>query len=303
MTVLQGDPHGWSLDVGGTAVAIGVFDGVHLGHRQVLKELASTGLPSVVLTFDPHPLALAAPERAPQLLGSVGQRIEWLLDQGVETVGVLPFAQVRDWTPQAFVEVVLVNALSAKIVAVGEDFRFGRDRSGDVATLRELGKNGGFQVAALELLKESTNHPISSSVIRELVSSGEVDRAALLLGRPFTVRGPVVKGDGRGKSIGIPTANVLVSSAAMLPGLGVYAAIIDGRQEAVVNVGHRPTFGGGDVTVEAHLLDFDGDIYGETLDIALVKQIRSERKFDGFEALVAQIHLDIATARTLLGGD
>ncbi len=140
-------------------------------------------------------------------------------------------------------------------------------------------------------------------MIRELVSSGEVDRAALLLGRPFTVRGPVVKGDGRGKSIGIPTANVLVSSAAMLPGLGVYAAIIDGRQEAVVNVGHRPTFGGGDVTVEAHLLDFDGDIYGETLDIALVKQIRSERKFDRIEALVAQIHLDIATARTLLGGD
>jgi riboflavin kinase/FMN adenylyltransferase len=303
MTVLQGDPHGWSIDVGGTAVAIGVFDGVHLGHREVLKELASTELPSVVLTFDPHPLALAAPERAPQLIGSVGQRIEWLLDQGVDTVGVLPFAQVRDWTPQAFVEVVLVNALSAKIVAVGEDFRFGRERSGDVDTLRDLGKNGGFQVVALELLKESGNHPISSSVIRELIRSGDVDRAALLLGRAFTVRGPVVKGDGRGKSIGIPTANVLVSSAAILPGLGVYAAIIDGRQEAVVNVGHRPTFGGGDVTVEAHLLDFDGDLYGETLDVALVKQIRSERKFDGSEALVAQIHLDIATARTLLGGD
>jgi len=303
MTVLQGDPHGWSIDVGGTAVAIGVFDGVHLGHREVLKELASTELPSVVLTFDPHPLALAAPERAPQLIGSVGQRIEWLLDQGVDTVGVLPFAQVRDWTPQAFVEVVLVNALSAKIVAVGEDFRFGRERSGDVDTLRDLGKNGGFQVVALELLKESGNHPISSSVIRELIRSGDVDRAALLLGRAFTVRGPVVKGDGRGKSIGIPTANVLVSSAAILPGLGVYAAIIDGRQEAVVNVGYGPTFGGGDVTVEAHLLDFDGDLYGETLDVALVKQIRSERKFDGSEALVAQIHLDIATARTLLGGD
>lgn len=303
MTVLQGDPHGWSLDVAGTVVAIGVFDGVHLGHREVLKELASAKISSVALTFDPHPLALAAPERAPQLIGSVGQRIEWLLDQGVDTVGVIPFAQVKDWPPQAFVEVVLVNALSAKIVAVGEDFRFGRDRSGDVNTLRELGKDGGFKVIALELLKESANHPISSSVIRELISSGDVDRAALLLGRPFTVRGPVVKGDGRGKSIGIPTANVLVSSAAMLPGLGVYAGIIDGQAEAVVNVGRRPTFGGGDVTVEAHLLDFDGDLYGETLDIALIRQIRSECKFDGFEALVAQIHLDIETARTLLEGN
>ncbi len=302
MTVLQGDPHGWSLEADSSAVAVGVFDGVHLGHQEVLKELASTGRSSVVLTFDPHPLALAAPERAPQLIGSVGQRIEWLLDQGVDTVGVLPFAQVKDWTPQAFVEVVLVNALSASIVAVGEDFRFGRDRSGDVDTLRDLGKAGGFQVAVLDLLREDASNPISSSSIRELISSGDVNRAASLLGRPFTVRGPVVKGDGRGKTIGIPTANVLVSSAAILPGLGVYAAIVDGRQEAVVNVGNRPTFGGGDVAVEAHLLDFDGDLYGETLDIALIQKIRSERKFDGFEALVAQIHLDIETARTLLGG-
>jgi riboflavin kinase/FMN adenylyltransferase len=303
MTVLQGDPHGWSLEADCAAVAIGVFDGVHLGHQEVLKELASTGLSSVVLTFDPHPLALAAPERAPQLIGSVGQRIEWLLDQGVDTVGVLPFAQVKDWTPQAFVEVVLVNALSANIVAVGEDFRFGRDRTGDVDTLRDLGKTGGFQVAVLDLLRENASNPISSSSIRELISSGDVNQAALLLGRRFTVRGPVVKGDGRGKTIGIPTANVLVSSAAILPGLGVYAAIVDGRQEAVVNVGNRPTFGGGDVTVEAHLLDFDGDLYGETLDIALVKKIRAERKFDGVGALVAQIHLDIAAARALLGDD
>lgn len=300
MTVLQGDPHEWNFDVEASAVAIGVFDGVHKGHQTVLGKLVGTGLPSVALTFDPHPLALAAPQRAPELIGSVAQRIDWLKDEGVDAVGVLPFAQIRDWTPESFVEVVLVNALHAEIVAVGEDFRFGRGRSGDVDKLRALGAQAGFSVVALELLREDAEAPISSSLIRRHIANGEMSEAKSLLGRPFTIRGPVLRGDGRGRTIGIPTANVLVSSAAMLPGLGVYAATVDGDRKAVVNVGKRPTFGGGDVTVEAHILDFDEDLYGQTLEVALLQKIRSEKKFDGFEQLVDQIHRDIAIARDYL---
>jgi riboflavin kinase/FMN adenylyltransferase len=300
MTVFQGDPHEWSFNAASSAVAIGVFDGVHKGHQTVLRKLVGTGLPSVAVTFDPHPLALAAPERAPQLIGSVAQRIEWLRAEGVHAVGVLPFAQIRDWTPEAFVEVVLVHALHADIVAVGEDFRFGRGRSGDVHVLRALGKEAGFRVVALELLREDAAAPVSSTSIRNHIVNGEMAQAQALLGRPFTIRGPVVSGDGRGRTIGIPTANILVSSAAILPGSGVYAALVDGRHKAVVNVGNRPTFGGGDMTVEAHILDFDADIYGQTIDIALDQRIRAEKKFDGPEQLVAQIHHDIGVARQIL---
>lgn len=301
MIVLTGDPHTWR--VAGdepTHVAIGVFDGVHRGHRSVLADArrAAGDAPLVALTFDPHPLEVVAPERAPLLLGTVDQRVEWLADEGVDVVGVLPFERIREWSAEAFVDVVLVRAVRATAVAVGEDFRFGYDRAGDVGTLRRA---GAFAVHAVHLLGEADG-PISSSAIRRLLADGEVGLATDLLGRPHTVRGPVVRGDGRGRTVGVPTANVAVHPRVQLPAHGVYAAkvVTDRRMPAVVNVGVRPTFEGRAVTVEAHVLDADLDLYGRTIDVEFVGRVREERRFDGVDALVAQIHRDIEAARGLL---
>ncbi len=302
MTVLTGDPHEWRLPTdGGTAVAIGVFDGVHRGHRSVLADVArAAGDDTVVaLTFDPHPLAVVAPERVPKLLGTIDQRCEWLVDEGVDVVGVLPFDRIREWSAEAFIDVVLEQALAARLVAVGTDFRFGYDRSGDIGTLRAA---DAFEVHALHLLGEGEG-PISSSAIRRLVADGEVGLATELLGRHHTVRGPVVRGDGRGRTIGIPTANVATDPRVQLPAHGVYAAwvVMDGRRlPAVVNVGVRPTFDGTTVTVEAHVLDADLDLYGRSIDVAFVGHVRGERRFDGVDDLVGQIHRDIDVARGLL---
>lgn len=302
MTVLTGDPHTWRLPEGGDAhVAVGVFDGVHRGHRSVLADVCrSAGDDTVVaLTFDPHPLSVVAPEQAPKLLGTVDQRCEWLMDEGVDVVGVLPFERIREWSAEAFIDVVLVRALSARLVAVGTDFRFGYDRSGDVGTLRAA---ESFDVHALDLLGEGDG-PISSTAIRRLLGDGEVGLATELLGRHHTVRGPVVRGDGRGRTIGIPTANVATDPRIQLPAHGVYAAWVHadgGRLPAVVNVGVRPTFDGSRVTVEAHVLDDDLDLYGRSIDVAFVGHIRGERRFGGVDALVDQIRTDIESARKIL---
>jgi riboflavin kinase/FMN adenylyltransferase len=302
MTVLTGDPHTWRLPEGdGAHVAIGVFDGVHRGHRSVLADVCRTAGddPVVALTFDPHPLAVVAPDRVPKLLGTIEQRCEWLHAEGVDVVGVLPFDRIREWSAEAFVDVVLERALGARLVAVGTDFRFGYDRSGDIGTLREAGT---FDVHALELLGEGDG-PISSSAIRRLLADGEVGLATDLLGRHHTVRGPVVRGDGRGRVIGVPTANVAPDPRVQLPAHGVYAAWVEvggDRFPAVVNVGVRPTFDGSTVTVEAHVLDADLDLYGRSIDVGFVGHIRGERRFDGVDALVEQIGNDIESARRIL---
>ena len=310
MKVLTGDPAGWERATQRSVVAVGVFDGVHRGHQTVLEELAvlagaQSGLIRGVLTFDPHPLAVVAPDRAPRLLGTIHQRLGRLEAHGVDVVGVLPFAQIRSMDPDQFIKSVLVDAFGAAAVAVGSDFRFGLDRSGDVQTLKTAGELWGFATDAVPLLSEDDTQ-LSSTGIRALIAAGEVEEAALLLGRPYAIEGPVVRGEGRGRTIGIPTANVNYEPSIVLPATGVYAGWVtfeNNRIPAVTNVGIRPTFDGRSVTVEAHLIDWDGDLYGRMIEVELAYRVRDEQKFDGVESLVEQIRSDVVTARRALDVD
>ncbi len=304
MSVLHGDPHKWQIPgTIGSSVAIGTFDGVHRGHQGVLADLRATpGLVPAALTFDVHPMSLIDPERSPKLLGTVDQRVEWLHHEGAELVGVLPFAQVREWSPRAFIDVVLRDALRAEVVTVGSDFRFGYGRGGDVGILRSAGNDLGFAVHVVDLLGEGYGK-FSSTEIRNAMERGDVQAARDMLGRPPTLRGPVVRGEGRGRRIGIPTANVATKPNIQLPALGVYAGVVvfgQERHESVINVGRRPTFDGDGITVEAHLIDWDGDLYGRSLDVEVHHRLRGEVKFAGVDELVAQIHRDIEEARVLL---
>ncbi len=304
--LLTGDPLGW--DVGReTSVTIGVFDGVHLGHRSVMRRMVETArerdLLPVALTFDPHPLEFVDPDRAPHLLTTVSERAELLGECGVEILGVLPFLQIRDMAPRVFAEEVLAMRLHARQVAVGENFRFGRDRKGDTDTLRDLGVAYGFDVTIIDLFGSFDGEVVSSTRIRTLVEEGEVEHAADLLGRPFSLTGPVIHGDARGRSIGVPTANLHVPERMAVPAHGVYAARVRrGSSEygAVVNVGVRPTFGTDTLTVEAHVLDFEDDIYGEELTVCFLRRLREERRFSGVEELTAQIARDVEAARMVL---
>ncbi len=307
MTVLRGDPTRWRLDDASSAVTIGVYDGVHRGHQAVLRDLESRAdevgaRRRVVLTFDPHPLAVVAPERAPKLLTTLDRRIEILESLGVDVVGVLPFRQIRQMHPDEFIQRVLVDALHARLVVVGTNFRFGLDREGDVATLRRVGATLGFDVDAVELLR-GDGATLSSSAIRAMLARGDVRHAAEALGRPHEVAGRVVAGDRRGRQIGFPTANLAVPTELMIPADGVYAVwaeVSGGRHRAVVNIGTRPTFDGGDRVVEAHLLDFDQDLYGLDMRLEFVDRLRDERRFAGIDELVGQIRHDIQAAEERL---
>lgn len=306
--ILRGDPFGWHVDVEGTAVAVGVFDGVHRGHQQVMADLTamarSRGLVPAALTFDPHPLEFLAPDRAPDLLTTVEQRAELLAECGVEILGVLPFLEIRDLDPRAFVTEILCLRLKVGAIAVGENFRFGRDRGGDPALLHELGDANGFTVDVVEMVVHAgPDGVISSTRIRELLAAGDVRLAAVLLGRPFVLVGPVIHGDSRGRTIGFPTANLHIPERMAIPANGVYACWVErngARHAAVVNIGVRPTFGVSTRTIEAHLLDFDDDLYGESIALHFVDRIREERRFDGVDALVAQIATDRDRAAAIL---
>jgi riboflavin kinase/FMN adenylyltransferase len=308
--ILIGDPFTWELDSAGTAIAIGVFDGVHRGHQQVMSDLTvlagERGLVPVALTFDPHPLEFLAPDRAPDLLTTVEQRASLLAKCGVEILGVLPFLEIRDLDPRAFVTEILSLRLKASVIAVGENFRFGRDRGGDPALLETLGGRLGFSVEVVEMIGDGgSDGPISSTRIREMLVNGEVGQAAKLLGRNFELVGPVIHGDARGRTIGFPTANLHIPDRMAVPANGVYAVWVtcEGvRHRAVVNIGVRPTFGVSARTIEAHLLEFDGDLYGRTLSLAFVERIRPERRFDTVEALVTQIGVDRDAAAHILAG-
>ena len=310
MNVVRGVPGDWDLDARPRAVSIGVYDGVHRGHRHVLERLRNRavefgGLESAVVTFDPHPLAVIDPGSAPRMLTTVEHRIELLGDAGVDLVAVLEFvAPIRDLSPASFAERVIDRALSARVVVVGEDFRFGKDRTGHVGLLREIGSEHGFETEIVPLVGGAG--PVSSTEIRRMVAAGDVAAAAEALGRPHEVRGRVVPGDGRGRTIGVPTANLAVPDGLAMPGSGVYAVLAgvagEARAPGVANVGVRPTFGGGAETVEVHLLDLDRDLYGHELRVAFVERIRDERRFPGVDELVSQIGRDIDRARRLLGG-
>lgn len=291
-------------------VAIGNFDGVHLGHQALVRaavaDARACGGAAVVLTFDPHPVRVLAPERAPRTLFTLGQRAEILAALGVDAVAVLGFdASVAALPPEQFARDVLVGKLGARVVVVGERFRFGRARAGDAAHLASLGGELGFRVHTVPAVVLD-GLPVSSSRIRKALARGDVDDAARLLGRVFFIDGRVVRGDGRGRSLGVPTANLEVQGET-LPAAGVYA----GRARAgtpgadwpcVVNLGERPTFGGGTATVEAHLLGFLGDLYGAELRLSFVRRLRDERRFAGEQELVAQIRRDIEAARGMLEG-
>lgn len=305
MRVLRGDPRRWGpAPPGGSAVTIGVYDGVHRGHQAVLTDLAvrarAMGVDQrAVLTFDPHPLALVAPEKVPRLLTTIDHRLEILETLGVDLVGVLPFEQVREMYAAQFIHQVLLGSLGAKLVVVGTNFRFGLDRAGDVMALQEEGARHGFEVDPVELL-QGDGTAVSSSAIRVLLDEGDVEGAERALGRPYEVRGIVGPGDGRGQNIGFPTANLSFSEEIAAPARGVYAVrvILDCRTMAgVANIGVRPTFGGGDLVVEVHLLDFDGDLYGQELVVRFVNRLRDEKRFEGIDELVAQIDRDVEAAR------
>jgi riboflavin kinase/FMN adenylyltransferase len=296
-------PLGWREP----AVTIGNFDGVHLGHQalvgRVVERARRSDGTAAVLTFDPHPARVLAPERAPAALTTPEQKLELLAGLGVDVVAVLPFTPaVAALAPEEFVRAVLAGSLGARQVVVGEGFRFGRRQSGDAAGLARLGGDYGFAVEAVAPVLDD-GQPVSSSRVREALSRGDVDGARRLLGRAYFLDGLVVRGDGRGRSIGVPTAN-LAPENEILPASGVYAGhvrVADGSwRPAVVNRGTRPTFAGLEEALEAHLLDFDGDLYGTRLRLAFTARLREERRFAGPRELVAQIREDVAHARTLL---
>jgi riboflavin kinase/FMN adenylyltransferase len=296
-------PVGWPSP----AATVGNFDGVHLGHQALIAAAVEwakvRGGTAVVLSFDPHPAKVLSPLSAPAALSTPSQKEELLAGLGVDRLAVLPFTPaLAALSAEAFAREVLAGVLGARMVVVGESFRFGRGRAGDAAGLRVLGDGLGFAVRALSpVLREGS--PVSSSRVREAILSGDVGEARALLGRAFFVDGAVVRGDGRGRTIGVPTAN-LAPENEILPGLGVYAArfrLPTGEWvPAVVNLGERPTFGGGTPTVEAHLLDFEGGLHGARARLEFLARLRGEQRFSGADALVAQIRKDVARARALL---
>jgi riboflavin kinase/FMN adenylyltransferase len=273
-------------------VAVGEFDGVHLGHREVIAGN------DTVLTFEPHPLAVVRPEAAPKLLTSLDAKAELIGSLGVQELVLIPFdAQFALQTPQEFIDHVLVERLCATHVSVGENFRFGHGAAGDTDM---LAADPRFATRVVRLV-EVDGEIVSSSHIRGLVSAGDVERAARFLGAPFQMRGEVVTGDRRGRELGFPTANIVPDEELICPGHGVYAARADGRC-AAVSVGVRPTFGTGRaVLVEAFILDFDGDLYGQKLRVDFLARLRGERRFDAVEALVDQMRLDIEQTRRMCG--
>ena len=292
------------------ALAIGNFDGVHLGHAALLAEAraraARDGGPSAVLTFTPHPARLFAPDRAPPLITSLERRLDLLAEAGIDIAIVEPFTRAfAGIEATAFVHDVLARQLGARDVIVGYDFSFGRDRAGTVAVLRELGAADGLGVAVIPPVSVD-GVPCSSTRIRQLVSAGDTTAAARLLGRPFEIEGPVARGAGRGRGLGFPTANI-VPEAELRPKLGIYAAralILDGPlagtgRPAALSVGTNPQFAGAAVTIEAYLLDFDGDLYDHRVRVEVGERLRDERRFESIDALIAQIRQDVARVRLL----
>ncbi len=297
------DPAAFVAPAAGTAVTIGAYDGVHRGHQFVIAQLrrlaADGGLATVVLTFDRHPASIVRPESAPRLLTDLDQKLEILASTGVDSTVVLRFDHARSQEePEDFVRSVLVDALRARVVVVGEDFHFGRRRRGNVELLREMGAALGFEVAHVPLVEG-----ISSTAVRRLLEAGDVVAAAELLGRPHEVRGVVERGDQRGRDLGYPTANVAVPDDILLPAPGIYAGWYGGDRGAAISVGRRPTFHDGEcpVVLEAYLLDFDGDLYGQQARVSFVRRLRDEERYDSTDALVAQMALDVEATRAALG--
>jgi riboflavin kinase/FMN adenylyltransferase len=288
-------------DLGPTVATIGNFDGVHLGHAEVIERAhaAAAGLPIVAVTFDPHPMAVLRPEHAPTTLTTIEQRAELLAEVGVDALLVLPFdREFATWSPQRFVEEVLVRSLRVSIVVVGANFRFGYRAAGDVHLLAELGQIHGFRVVDVEL--EGGPQVWSSTYVRTCLAAGDVEGAAEALGRPHSVRGVVVEGDRRGRALGYPTANVPTAGMLAVPPDGVYAGWLrrldDGSKPlpAAISVGTNPTFDGVDRRVESYVLDRDDlELYGVLVEVSFVQRLRGMRKFGSVEDLLEQMADDV----------
>jgi len=279
-------------------VAVGEFDGVHLGHREVMRGA------DTVLTFEPHPRAVVAPDNAPKLITSLAAKTDLIAGLGVRELVVIPFDRAfASQSPQAFIDDVLVARLGARQVTVGENFRFGHRASGDVALLRA---QDAFRTRVVDLVQVD-GEVISSSHIRDVIAAGEIERANAWLGSPFQLRGTVAHGDKRGRTLGFPTANLVPDPALVHPGHGVYACRaaveLDGEWRwwpAATNVGVRPTFvTGRGLLIEAFLLGFDGDLYGRELRLAFLSRLRGELRFDSVEALIEQMERDVDDTRRI----
>lgn len=293
-------------DWGRSTVTIGVFDGVHRGHRQVIgravRRARESGTAAVVVTFDPHPVAVLRPDIRPIALCTLEHRLDLFAELGVDATLVLPFTPARAAQPaDEFVIEVLVGALHAAYVVVGADFRFGHRAAGDVQLLRARGARDGFAVDAVPLAGEGER--FSSTRIRALVAAGDVAAAARALGRPHRVEGPVVRGDHRGHAIGYPTANLALPPETAIPADGIYAGWLThagARMPAAISIGTNPTFGGTVRRVEAYVLDRDDlELYGEHVQVDFAERLRDTVRFDSVEALVAQMRIDCDQAREL----
>ncbi|MDO5696650.1 MAG: bifunctional riboflavin kinase/FAD synthetase [Dermatophilus congolensis] len=305
-------------DLGPTAVTLGNFDGVHRGHRVVLNELVARAserdLLPIAVTFDPHPIAVLRPEQAPEMLTSLDQRLRLVSQVGLHGILVMPFTlELAQWTPREFVERIFVEKFAAKLVVVGKDTRFGVKNSGDVDTLRELGREFGFDVIALEDVGvHGEDGPRwSSSLSRQLIAEGDVAGAAEVLGRPHRVSGVVVHGDHRGRDLGFPTANLSPDAEGLVPADGVYAGWLDrptldpedpdSTLPAAISVGTNPTFDGTERRVEAYVLDRDDlDLYDEMVAVEFVKLLRPTLKFESIDELITQMHQDVRDCRVAL---
>lgn len=292
-------------------ITIGAYDGVHVGHRAVIAHVCErareTDAKSVVVTFDVHPASVVRPQSAPRLLTNLDQKLELLASTGVDATVVLHFDdELARETPDEFIPRVVAGALRAQSVIVGADFHFGHKRQGNIAFLRAMGERYDFTCDPVTLLPraDGVDEPVSSTAIRRALAGGEVDTATRMLGRPHEVRGHVVTGDQRGRTIGFPTANVEVPSGMCVPSDGVYAGVYrrpDGSEyPCAINLGRRPTFYATADTplLEVHLLDFSGDLYGEPAAVQFLAFLRSERQFGGVDELKAQLDVDIEHARS-----
>jgi riboflavin kinase/FMN adenylyltransferase len=298
-------PPGLPRDGRGTVVTVGTFDGVHLGHRQVLDEIARraerTGRRSVLVTFHPHPLRVVRPEAAPPMLTTLAEKKEILAESGLEYVVFLPFTPVlQNYPARRFVEEILIGRVDMRELVIGYDHGFGRGREGGVDTLRAIGAEIGFDVDVVEAVHVE-GEPVSSGRIRRLLGSGEVEAAARLLGRCYWLDGEVVQGERKGRELGFPTANVAIEDPhKMLPAEGVYAAwgwVREKRLPGLLHLGPRPTFEGFAPTVELHLLDWGGDLYGQRIRIEVAKHLRGIEKFGSVDALIEAIRGDEAAGR------
>lgn len=295
---------GW----GRSAVTIGVFDGVHRGHQEIIghvvKRARNLGVQSVVVTFDPHPSEVVRPGSHPAVLTPPDRKAELIEQLGADVLCVIPFTpEFSRLSAEAFVHDVLVENLHAALVVVGENFRFGHKAAGDVTLLERLGRTFGFAMEPAPLIA-ADQVVFSSTYIRSCVDAGDVEAAAAALGRPHRVEGVVVRGDRRGRDLGFPTANLLSGPHMAIPADGVYAGRLvrrgGQRLPAAISVGTNPTFSGRQRRVEAYVLDFDGDLYGERVALDFVARLREMRRYESMEPLITQMHEDVARTRELL---